>query len=354
MQKSQFFQELTEQLSFLSAENIKTVTDFYKQKLSSATTTEQEEEMIRDFGDPSEIVQNIKLDFLSLAKNKNKHSFDSSTLLENNDEDDDDDLIFTKPHAAPKASEVIHSLENREVKTLYGEKVIIEKKSEKIEEFVLEPIDEDNGLTQEEIEHAKEETLEKVKMFHTDSLDGLSQSPDEEKSDEVPPQSKVIIEEDDSQSFDKSKETPQKKNGIFSSLFSFLHLPKKSHLFFAVLFSVILSPILLAVFGFGILAYSAVAALIVLLGIVLFALMIVLVIIGVLELVYGFLILFDNVTIALIELGLGTILFALVTAIAALIYEFLFAVTPRILKKISRFYSNCTKNLFQWLYGGIS
>ncbi len=345
MQKSEFLQKLRQHLDFLSDSDANAVIQFYESKLLEATSPEDEEKLIQSFGDVSVLAKNIKFDFI-------RPTDENVSVAPPIDESEDFDLIFSKPITSSKGSEIIHSFENKEMKTLYGEKVVVENRKKPVQEIVLEPIDEDNGFTPEEIEHAKEETLEKASKFNTAALNidenNLSGEIEEEKE-------KVLIEEEEAEiPAEKFEEKPiNKQNGIFARLFSALHLPKSSFLCLSIILSIILSPILITILGLCISAYALVAAVIILFAVLIFILMIGLIVLGVLELVYGFLVLFDHVTIALIELGLGTVLFALVTAISAVSYEFIFGITPRILKKITKFFVSNWKKLMSCIYGGI-
>ncbi len=350
MQKSEFFEKLQNNLDNLSETDKNAILHFYLLKLPEGLLPEEEEKIIQGFGDPAEIAKNMKFDFLK-EKNEEKENPLSKT---NEPEDDEIDLIFSRPHASPISSEIIHSFENKEMKTLYGEKVIIERKSKPIQKIALEPIDEDNGFTPEEIELAKEETLEKASKFNTASLN-IPKTSESEPNNCEKTENKVLIEEEEDEAFSEkiSGNSDSEKTGIFFRFLSALHLPKESFLILSVFLSVLISPLLLAVFGLSFLSYALVSALIILLAVILFVFMVALIIVGILELVYGFLVLFDNVTIALIELGLGTVLFAFVTAIAAIGYEFIFGVTPRILKKITKFFMSSFKTLLSGIYGGI-
>jgi hypothetical protein len=80
--------------------------------------------------------------------------------------------------------------------------------------------------------------------------------------------------------------------------------------------------------------------------------MVALIIGGVIELIYGFTMFFNSVPVALIELGLGTVLFALVVASAALIYEFLFGILPKAIKKLTALCKKYLKKFCLYLYGG--
>jgi hypothetical protein len=73
---------------------------------------------------------------------------------------------------------------------------------------------------------------------------------------------------------------------------------------------------------------------------------------GVVELIHGLALLFETVSVALIEIGLGTVIFSFVIAVAALIYEFLFGIIPRVVVWMTKKFIHYTKHLFCFLYGG--
>ena len=244
MLKNEFFEKLKSNLDFLSNENIQLVLDFYESKIPADLALEDIDDLIQEIGDPDEIAKNIKLDLISPNSFQNKNSFNTKTLL-SEEEKEDDDLIFSKPAPIAKASEVIYTFENKEMKTLYGEKVVIENKKTPEKKIFLEAIEEDSGFTNEEIELAKEETLLKASKFNTAALSFPEEQEDFSASEENDLENsdiKTAIEDNDTLS-GKSE-----KIGLFAKFFTFLHLPKCAYVFFAVLLSIFFSPILFTVF----------------------------------------------------------------------------------------------------------
>lgn len=461
-----FLKRLSFQLDFLNEVDQKTVISFYERKLANANTLLEEEAIVKSFGSPEHIAKTLKsayMSHLAVAENEfqttnevddNQNSdhvddmesgapvsADVDTMSEDaHHEEADDDIIFSKPSMPKKSAEMIHSLENKEVKTLYGEKVVIEDRSEPIEEFIIEPIDNENGLTEEEIRLAKEETLEKANSFTTASIEippELLKSEDSEKPPEeeyennsVPAEqptstiaeepaqetkedtestqeeanetlekTTVVTEEkesalsednsevnNDSSSSEITEETKEesvaievesekcsdvsaesedpensqttdemipveKKPGIITRLFP-ASMSKGLRVFLSIILSVIVSPVLLIVFGVGILSYAVSAVAVLIVALLAFALIAAMIIFGIAELIYGFSSLFDTVSIALIEIGIGTVVFGIVTAIAALIYEFLFGVVPRAIKALTKLFVMYLKKVSSFLYGG--
>jgi len=119
-----------------------------------------------------------------------------------------------------------------------------------------------------------------------------------------------------------------------------------------ILLSVLIAPLLLLFLGAGVILYAATTFVILCCAAVLFVIMAICVIAGLVELIYGILLLFETVSVALIEIGVGTVLFSIVTAAVGLIYEFLFGFIPRSLKFITRLCSRYLRHICSWLYGG--
>lgn len=225
-----------------------------------------------------------------------------------------------------------------------------------------EPIDEANGLTAEEIDLAKAETLEKANSFyeHEDEiLNTVNEEKDfsaetdseEEKSEDTAP---IPLEEEEENG--KKLRIPKLPEIVYPGLFN-QFVPKDKYSPYArlallALLTLAVSPALAVAFGLVLFIYAGLVAFILAVAGVFFAIMIVLIACGVVELVHGFLLLFDSVPAALIEIGFGTVLFSIVTAIGALVYEFAFGIVPKWLKWITSIFIRYTKLLFCYLYGG--
>lgn len=231
-----------------------------------------------------------------------------------------------------------------------------------IDKDVVDPIDEANGLTAEEIDLAKAETLEKANSFyeHEDEIlnavneekvfSGETDS-EEEKSEDTAP---IPLEEEEENG--KKFRIPKLPEIVYPGLFN-QFVPKEKYSPYArlallALLTLAVSPALAVAFGLVLFIYAGLVAFILAVAGILFAIMIVLIACGVVELVHGFLLLFDSVPAALIEIGFGTVLFSIVTAIGALIYEFVFGIVPKWLKWITSIFVRYTKLLFCYLYGG--
>ena len=408
---------LSFQLDFLNEKDRDAVLAYYEKKIASAATITEEEAMIKSFGDPIQIAAAIRQtvskktsDSADMPTNasledaqdqpedpsptsapETKPEIEDATTendfkadsLDNNETDTEDiDVIFSKPATPEKAPEIVHSLENKEVKTLFGEKVTIEPSETPIEEIVLEPIDEENGLTAEEIEAAKLETLEKAKSYNTETfgvppeIAERDESSDDGSEEELVKgevvKEEVVFQEaenkplleleeevssDDALSYDRdnTKSDPLLKKtytGLFRRPFASSSLSEGSMRAILIILTVLISPVLATAFAVIGAVYAFCSLFVILVSVVLFILMVAMIIGSVIELVYGFSLLFDSVSIALIEIGIGTALFAIVTALAALIYEFIFGVMPRLLKSLTRFTVRMIKTIVAYIYGG--
>lgn len=287
----------------------------------------------------------------------------ASDLTKQNDLEED--LIFSKPAIPENTPEIVQSLENKEITPLYGEKVAIEQKTEPIEEIILEPLDRENGFTTQEIEMAKAETLEKAQKFDENTYSEPESNPDKTDLEVSDEESKTIeqapttpiqeipasIYELDPQDKEEANET-KKFTGLFKKMFASSSLSTGSITFFVVLLSVIVFPLLVLPFALGLICYIVLAAVILLLSLLVFILIAALVVGGIVELIYGFAMLFDTVSVALIEIGVGTVIFSIVTALTGLVYELLFGIMPRAIKLITKKFKRYMKVLFCYLYGG--
>ncbi len=338
------------------------------------------------------------IDFsLEICHNKNNRKelcgedmLDSDNANTRNDVTEE--IIFSKPANEPKVPEVIHAFEYKEVKSLYGEKVVIQEKGEAVKEIVLEPLDKENGLTPEEIELAKAETLKKASDFEHDVLDEKTNIPAEETSaeahiekklndnsspsiskeerilplnsqkkplidDEEPEHREIIAECKKKTEAEEEKRPvfPQKEyKGLFPMLLEKGGLDNQNRTLFTILLSVIASPLLFLCLTLlsGIFLGAVCAVLVV----AVFALLLLIFLIsaGVIEILYGIFCFFDSVAVALIELGLGTVLFGLVTAIGALIRDLLTRFFPKLIRYLVRLYVAVLKKVRCMIYGGVA
>lgn len=410
-----FLKRLTLQLDFLNESDQETVLDFYRAKIQSADTLVQEEKIVASFGAPEKIAQKLKEAYFtedppeedakedvsleasedpaSSKEEISSHSADRSlqesapassedeisaqksdkneiptkdpipeseeelaleASSESNQVAEEEEVIFSKALNPEKAPEVIQSLENKEIKTLYGEKVVIEEREEPIETFELDPIDEENHLTAEEIQEAKAVTLEKAEQYSADTFSEKSDSEEEIKStpeeiEEEKKKASIAIEEEEIYSPQKEKKPI---TGLFTKMFASSDLPSGVVLFFKALLSILFSPLLLVASAILIALYVLGSAALIAVSLAMVLFILALIVFAVIEIIHGLALLFDQVLAALIEIGLATVLFGIVCAIAAGIYQFIFGVFPKAIKKFTFLFANCMKNLFCYLYGG--
>ncbi len=274
------------------------------------------------------------------------------------------DLIFSKPVSDGKAAEIIHAIENPEIKPIYGEKVKLEEPEEG--EIIGISLSSPNDPTPEEVEEAKAQTLEKAKSFDSSSSETVvirektenleaEKEYSSEKSKETEPvpekepvQTAMPIESEATE----EEEKPSSRPGLFSRMLESSSLPGSVKKIIVVLLSVLVSPFVLLALCAVAVAFSVLIFGIVIVSIVLFILMVAFIIGGVIELVYGFAAMRDSVAVALIEIGIGTSLMGVVCAVSAMIYQFLFGVLPSTLKSLVKNCKRTLKWIISFLYGG--
>lgn len=351
MTRIEFMAFLESSLCFLDSAETKNALDFFEEKFSFCSSSDEEQAIIDAFGSSEKFLTEFKNE-AKTSQTFNAKNYLEKTLrnhLNNGDlKRKDGDLIFSKSIELEKSSEVVHSLEDREVKTLYGEKVVIENREISLDdENVTEPMDEANGISSEEILLAKAKTLKKAEGFAEQ---------EKEKSENKEPESRIPLEEDEHCDGEESKKEPLtvQKNfiGIFNRIFPSEKYNKKSKISLVCLLTVTASPLILLAFSMIFFIYAASIIAFAAAVVFLFLFMISIVAIGVVELVHGFLVFFDSVEAALIELGYGTVLFSLIIAVAALIYEFIFGIVPKCIKWLSKIFVHYSKLLYCLLYGG--
>lgn len=353
MTKIEFITFLESSLTFLDSDEKNSVLDFFREKFSFCSSKDEEQAIIDAFGSTELFLSKLQEEKAAkenapLNAKKYLENILCDHLNTNDGNKEDGDLIFSKPIQIEKASELVHSLEDHEVKTLYGEKVVIHNREiATTEEQVLEPIDQANGLTNEEILMAKAKTLEKTEGFSTEK------KPEKESLEKT---SGIPLEEDEQQpSLESNVKTEAAKKdfiGIFNKIVPAEKYDKTTKIALIALLTLAVSPILIFIFGVFLGIYAGLVAFTAATVVLLFVLMILIVAVGVVELVHGFLVIFDSVEAALIELGFGTVLFSFVVAIAALIYEFIFGIVPKWLKWLTKFFIHYTRLLYCYLYGG--
>ena len=284
---------------------------------------------------------------------------DAESNIDKADSSEEDDLIFSRAESHEHYSEVVHTIEYDDVVPIYGEKVAIAPEDAISEE--PDSADAENGFTPEEIEEAKKETLQKAEDYTTESFAPVIENKEvplevdeskETKSDEVPMVDSLEDDPDQDNKEEETKEEPVDHVGLFNKPFYQKNTPKGIVVFANILFTILLSPILLA----GILSLTTVFSVTILLCFITIAALFLIdlgaIIGGCIELAYGFTLIFDAVSVALIEIGIGTALFGIVVAFSALIHEFLRGIMPKVLKFVTRKFKSLMRKFLCAFYGG--
>ncbi len=402
-----FLKRLRFQLDFLNAEDQEVVLSFYENKISQAITLTEEEEIVKGFGSPEAIAEKLKALYIKHQQeemseqtsdsekelsaqdfstandevspseevidptaddaeedkesNKEKEEIENDAASAEKEatsqadseskETEDNDLIFSRPDFTEHSSEVLHAIEFDDVKPIYGEKVVIRKNESAPIEIDFEE-DDHNGFTTVEIELAKAETLKKAKDYNSGSIRTIEAIEEDEESAAEEEKQNESLQEDTSVLEDT---VPQEKTiykGLFNRPFENKETSKSRILFCKALFTILLSPVLLIALLSVTVIYGVISAICIFISVLLFALTLGIIILGIIELVYGITLLFDTVSVALIEIGLGTALFGLVTALSAFIYQFLFGTIPGVLKNITKRFKKLLKTILCYFYGG--
>jgi len=308
--------------------------------------------------------EDLSESFSKQASSESDESTEDSSFAQTSD------VIFSKPQTAEKAPEVVYSFENNEVKSLFGEKVIIANREAPIEEVSLEDIDQENGFTKEEIEKAKADTLEKTENYKTEPIVLPKPLEEDEQSDDASLSEASIPSESDSSALpslsseedetekdweeEEEIEEEEKKRffGIFNLPFRKSTLPRSVIVLFKVFFTLFVLPFLVLFFGTVGILYLALVTVSLLISIVLFLLMIAMILASIIELVFGFSNLLTSIPVGLIEIGLGILVLGIVGVISAFFYELIFGSLPKLIKLTTRGIFKLFRLVFSFLYGG--
>lgn len=430
------------QLDFLNEQDTATVLSFYQKRIDSASSPEEEETIVKSFGKPERIAAKLRASMVEpdlpssekedadnteaasaadSAETK-KESKEIADSAENSVPDskeasvsDEDDLIFSRPAVEAKTPEIIHALENPDIKPIYGEKVILPEKADIDEDFTVEPSSDmesgdENAPSQEEVDAAKAKALEKAEEYGRASFGEDEQEPifsveekepvdnakadtsvnteadkeeipldfsepaaesDQEKTDEEKNAQESDFEEEietqktpvqleegletpfnEGQEEEEPQEELREYPGILNTIFANSNLSKPLVLVLQTLLVLLFSPLLLIAFVLILCAYVVPTVLISVLSATFALIMVLFIAGGVIELVYGFIKLFQSIPIGLIEIGVGTVLFSVVIAIVGLIYEFLFGVVPKTLKKLTQLFKAALHRARCVIFGG--
>ncbi len=160
-------------------------------------------------------------------------------------------------------------------------------------------------------------------------------APPEEKDDDV----KVF--DDKTSPSDSAAQPPQKKSepahsrpGIANQILDKMKLRGSQRRKGKTVLSILFSPVFVFLALAIVLVFLGAMAGIVLCAALMLALEAALILLAVVEIVYAIISFFTSVPVALIELGLGTVLVAIVVAVTALVYQLFIGVLPVAVKKV--------------------
>ncbi|MBE6551808.1 MAG: hypothetical protein E7665_06715 [Ruminococcaceae bacterium] len=301
-----FLETLDSKLDFMAYKDRVKILSFYSDKILAASSPEEELGIIEGFGDIDLIAEKIKVKYQELTDFRSKG----------------DTLTFNP--------EIINDLS----KTTSGEesigfsdptKTFTEiKKNPKSEKF---PGDESDEVSDEDSEK------EKTRKFSTKgvSVGSKRRIPVREihsgNEDPVPaPKQKV-----------KELWLPDTE-GLFGIILKKLNVSKQMRPVVFTLLLILFTPLLLVLTALLFMLYVASIAVILSIAIFLFLLVVIPVVIAVIDMSYGIIMLFSNITAALIEIGIGTMIFGVVIALIGFGYQLVAGAIPSILKKLTALY----------------
>ncbi len=277
MTGNEFINFIRSKGSFVRPEDMESLVSFYESRLLTASSADEEEQMVASFGDPNTVICRLKEQYVKLG---------------------------LPTESAPSPDE-----ENNDTSS---------------------PSQEDQAQTEEEDED--------VRIFSAQT---------EEEFPPLAPSTPSAPSPSDASSALK-KNT---RRGIVDRLLDRMKLKGKQRAQGAVVLTVFISPVfVLLALGIAVLFLLAMAG-ITLLAAVLMLVEGALILICVVELIYAILSFFTSVPIALIELGLGTVLVSLVVAVTALVYQLLTGVIPVAAKNVNRLRKRAFRGFFELFYG---
>lgn len=205
----------------------------------------------------------------------------------------------------------------------------------KVEYQKLGADDPERGFTPAaDTEPPRQEPADDVKIF--DSSERI-----EPKSRPIPPKKPAK----------KSGVTGRKFYGLANTLLDKMNVSKDKRRPLGILLRVLFSPVFILLTLALLFVYVGALFVIIAAAAILGILELALILVSVAELVYGIIMFFTSVPVALIELGLGTMLIGIVTAITALVYQLLTGVIPLAMKKITALYKTCFAFLKEFIFG---
>lgn len=275
MTGNEFIDNLRSKADFVHPEDLESLVSFYENRLLKAKSADEEEKIVESFGDIDVVLKRIKVEYAKLNS--------------------------TEPIREPAPSQSTAPKEP------------------------LQASDAEDAAAPE-AEVLSPEPEEDVKIF----------SPAEQSTRAIP--EKDLNNDTDRIKDEQPDKIKEKKSyyGLTNTLLDKMNLKKEQRKGWRIALYVAFSPIfillslaLAMVYAFAFVAILVCAA----------ALCIIeaaLILISVAELVYALISFVKSVPIALIELGLGTVLIAIVTAITALVYQLLTGAIPSAMKKVTK------------------
>ena len=278
MTGNEFIDTLRSKADFVRPEDLESLISFYENRLLKAKSADEEEKIVQGFGDIDVVLKRIKVEYAKLAPSEPAY-----TAKPENEES------TISPAISRDASE-------------------------------HKPQDEPKP----EPETPPAPPQEDVKIF----------SPSQQITRAIPENSAKTASSTKNEA-PKPKET-KTYYGLTNTILDKMNLPKEKRKGWRTALYILFSPVFLLLSIALALVYSAAFVAILLCAAILCVIEAALILVSVAELVYALISFVQSIPIALIELGLGTVLISLVTAITALVYQLLTGAIPSAMKKITK------------------
>jgi len=296
-----FLKELDSKLDFMSYKDRVKILSFYSDKILAASP-EEEQAVIDGFGDIDSIVAKIKVKYEELTEVRSRGdtvSFDPEIINE---------VKNSNGSENGAASEATRT---------FGE---VKKK---------EDLNGSEGNGEEQTENGPDSGTRKISNA-SDNIKLKKRSP----ARDIHSGSNVKT---DKENEIKELWLPDTK-GLFGIIMEKLNVSNKARPLVFTGLLIVFTPLLLVLTALLFLLYIASIAVFLAVAAAIFLLVIIPAVIAVVDLSYGIIMLFQNITAALIEIGIGTILFSVVIALIGLGYQLVAGAIPSILKKLTMIY----------------
>ena len=288
MTGNEFIDQLRSGADFMKPEDLNSLVSFYENRLLKAKSADEEEKIVSDFGSVELILRKLKIEYGKLKNNINDPNETEAAL---------------KNRAAPVG-----------------------------------------GIFDGDPEPAS---------GNQHSGDGEDEDDDVKLFDETPPEKSASGKRPVSGRRSAGGKAKQRRKyyGLANTILDRLSLPNEKRRPVGVALRVLFSPVFIILTVLLIMLYVAALAVIVSAAAILGILELALILVSVAELVYGIVMFFTSVPVALIELGLGTMLIGVVTAITALVYQLLTGVIPLAMRSITKLYLYTFRFLREFIFG---